>query len=423
MQVEAAAALAPVLARFSIVVHGPLEAEVVGRIVAGGDLAVPLHELARPLGADPGLSRPATVAVVRTVLARLVAGGSVEHVGGGYRLADPGVAATLRGVVDAMGVAASRPLAPTPSPPAATPGAPPALAVAPEEASRLLQSGLVARALPLAVPTVTSPTTPAVPAAWVALVEQGWALDVTGPATGPTLQLPGNGPRHGLHVVVAEPHAPPAVAAGRLATVVPTRLTHLPVAPVRWGEGDPAAARATAPVLGEVLASGGRPVVLDRGLVPALAVLAHEGRTLPTVVVDLRSSIGRPTPVTDGTTGAAGLVAGAAGVAAPARRTALRPRRGRGTPTLLEVLFGARFVEEAGAGAGHGDATDPASHPSPAPSGGVVVTSRTDDPQAEALGELLGVEVVHLRVGDDLAPEVLAFLEDDDGQHVLAPSV
>lgn len=49
------------------------------------------------------------------------------------------------------------------------------------------------------------------------------------------------------------------------------------------------------------------------------------------------------------------------------------------------------------------------------------MTSRADDPQAEALGELLGVEVIRLAAGDDLGPEVMAWLEDDDGRRLLAP--
>lgn len=415
MQVEAAAALAPVLARFSIVVHGPLEAEVVGRVVAGGDLAVPLRELARPLAAGPSLSRAATVALVRAVLARLVASGSVEHVGGGYRLADPGVAATLRGVVEAMGASPPRPSRAT-VPTTATSIPPAAVTVAPEEASRVLQTGLVARALPLSPSAApAAPPGPALPSGWTTLVEQGWIVDPVAPGRVPSLVGPaGVTTRPSLHVVVAEPHAPPAVAAGRLATLVPTRLTHLPAAPVRWGEGDIAAGRALAPVLGEVLALGARPAVLDRGLVPALVLLALEARTLPATVVDLRSSIGRPVPTTESSPGLAGLVAGAAAVSAPSRRAPAARARRRGTPTLLEVLFGPRF-------AGEVDADEPDHDVAGAP-GGLVVTARTDDPQAEALGELLGVEVLHLRVGEDLAPEVVAFLEDEDGRHLLAPS-
>ena len=57
----------------------------------------------------------------------------------------------------------------------------------------------------------------------------------------------------------------------------------------------------------------------------------------------------------------------------------------------------------------------------PTSTAGIVVSSRTDDPQADALAELLGVEVLHLGAPDDLLPEVLAWLEDDDGIHLLAP--
>lgn len=392
MHVEAAAALAPVLARFAIVVHGPMEAEVVGRVVAGGDRAVPLGELARPLAGDPGMSRAATVALVRTVLARLVAGGTVEHVAGGYRLSDPRLAATLRGVVEAMaprGLVAAGPEAAT------AVSVPLAAAVAPEEASRLLQTTIAARAASLPSPSAPPTSRSGMPGAMDALA------------------------RGGPHVVVSQPSAPPAGLADRLATVVATRLTRLPVAPVRWGDGDPAAARALAPALGEVMAAGGRPVVLDRGLVPALVVLADDAATLPALVVDLRSSGAARVPVTEASTGAAGMVAGAAGVAAPTRRVLRRPVGRRGARTLLEVLFGPRFADEIAGGDGEEEGAPDRSTGHP---GGVVVTSRTDDPQAEALGELLGVEVVHLSVADDLAPEVLAFLEDDEGQRLLPPS-
>lgn len=414
MHVDAAAALAPVLARFSIVVHGPLEAEVVGRLVSGGDRAVPLQELARPLTTDPSLSRGATVALVRAVTARLVAGGSVEHVGGGFRLADPTLAATLRRLVDAMAPPSSSPASPSaPTNPAPTPPVAPATPVAVEEVSRVLQTGLVARSsgLPVGRPAPA----PVLPAAWARLSDAGWRT-VAGdtPATGPVLVAGADVGRR-LHVVVADPHAPPAVVASRLGGAVEVRLTHLPASAVRWGEGDHGAARALVPLLAEAVRAGGRTVVVDRALVPPLALLVHDGAPLPTTVVDLRSPVGRPllVPPAEVATPSslAAAMAGAAGAVAPSRRPAPRRDRRRATTSLLEVLFGPRFADAAG----------PSPADAPGAGDGLVVTARAEDEQADALAELLGVEVVHLHVGDDLTPEVLAYLEDEDGSRLLAP--
>lgn len=436
MQVEAAAALAPVLARFAIVVDGPLEAEVLGRLVAAGDRATTLADLARPFPARPELSRPDAVAVARAVVTRLVAGGTVEHVGGGYRIADPGLAATLQRIVEAV-TATVRPAGAAALP--APLGAPP---VAVEEASRLLQQTLGARtgqprlAVPsTAVPPPTS-AAPTVPAVWQPLLTAGWSARTQGGAPPPVpavLLASTTDTTPVVRVVVADPTAPPAVAAGRLAAAGPVSLVHLPVPATTWGQGDAVAARTAADALSAALAGPGSrghaPVVLDRGLVPALAVLAHDDALPRVLVVDLRtastSTVTAPRPVAAPVEPSllAAAMAGAAGASAPRRRQRPRPAAGAGTASLLEVLFGPRFaaalvegppVDARGREGGHA--------PGPPPDGaGVVVTSRTDDPRAAALAELLGVDVMCLGAADDLVPEVLAWLEDDDGRTLLAP--
>lgn len=50
-----------------------------------------------------------------------------------------------------------------------------------------------------------------------------------------------------------------------------------------------------------------------------------------------------------------------------------------------------------------------------------MITSRTQDRQASALAELLGVEVHVMAAGDDVGPEVLAWLDDESGSTLLAP--
>lgn len=452
MQVEAAAALAPVLARFAIVVDGPLEAEVLSRIVAGGDRATTLADLARPFPGRPELSRPEAVALARTVVTRLAASGTVEHIGGGYRIADPALATALQRAVHAVTRTALAPSVPLP---AAGAGVTP---VAVEEASRLLQQTLGARwvrlpapAVPTPVPAIPAPVS-TVPSAWEPLLDAGWTTRGGGqaPAAGVArLASPGEGAPL-VRVVVGDTAAPPVGLAARLGAAGPVHVTHVPVDAVRWGQGDPAAARATAdllpPVLGDAVAARRAPVVLDRGLVPALTVLARDGRLPRVVVVDLRSlpvahpdggAVATPEPTT-----LAAAMAGAAGAAPPGRRVLQRRGGPRDLASLLEVLFGPHFAaavaddeepdgdgvdgdgaDDDAAEGRRGDGSPVASEDAPVAGvdAGVVITSRTDDPQAGALAELLGVEVIHLGVEDDLTPEVLAFLEDEDGRVLLAP--
>ena len=425
MQVDAVAALAPVLARYAIVVDGPMEAEVLARVIAGGDRAVPLTELATPLASGPALSRPAVVEVARGLLARLVAGGTVEHVGGGYRIADPALAATLQAVVEQASApplpSRAAPFAPLLAAPGATPGAatlpPPGGApVATEEASRLLQQALAARAGRLPVP---APAGPALPKAWAGFARAGWSpvLDAAAPQVVSHPGLPA-----AARIVVADPTAPPVAVAGRLGSLHPTSLAHLDAPPVTWGQGDAVAARALAAGLADALgapAAARAPLVVDRGVVPGLAVLAPTGRLPEVVLVDLRSGLGRPVAIPPPPAGTpepsllAAAMAGATGARAPTRRPAARPRRGGDVAALMEVLFGPRCT----AALAPGEEEDLA----PPSTAGVVVTSRTDDPQADALAGLLGVEVLHLGAPDDLLPEVLAWLEDDEGRHLLAP--
>lgn len=415
MQVEAATSLAPVLARFAIVVDGPLEAEVLSRIVAGGDRATSLAQLSQPFPGRPELSRADAVAVARGVVARLAAGGTVEQVGGGYRIADPTLATTLQRLVESVTAASARPV---------VPGATAALAgahvrpVAGEEASRLLQQHLAAR--------------------WVAAPGAGAAPAPTGPPV--------------VRVVVADPTAPPAGVAARLGAQRPVEMVHVPVQALPWGRADVTAARAhadrVAAVLAEPAAAPRSPVVVDRGVVPAVAVLAREQRLPPVLLVDLRagpvSLAGSSVPLPPGAAGAstvepsalAAAMAGAAATSPPTRRSPARRGARRTLADLLEVLFGAGFAmavldaDRPGAEAVDGD--DPGDHvagPPPADAGadvparleGVVVTSRTDDVHAEALGDLLGVDVVLLAADQDLTPEVLAWLEDEDGQVLLPP--
>ncbi len=425
MQVDAVAALAPVLARYAIVVDGPMEAEVLARVISGGDRAVPLADLVAPLASGPALSRADVVDVARGLVARLVAGGTVEHVGGGYRIADPALAATLQTLVEQASAppmpAPARVFAPLLAAPGAAPGgaALPSLGGAPvatEEASRLLQQALAARAGPLPAP---APAAPVLPEAWSGFARAGWSPvpDAAAPQVVSRTGIPAS-----ARIVVADPAAPPVDVAGRLGALHPTSLARLDAPPITWGQGDAVAARTVAAGLADALAAPAAaraPLVVDRGVVPGLAVLAPTGQLPDVVLVDLRSGIGRPLTVPAPAAGVpqpsllAAAMAGAVGARAPTRRPAPRPRRGGDVAALMEVLFGPRC---AAALAPDADADAP-----PTPTGGVVVTSRTDDPQADALAELLGVEVLHLGAPDDLLPEVLAWLEDDEGTHLLAP--
>lgn len=487
MQVEAAAALAPVLARYAIVVDGPLEAEVVTRLVAGGDRMTTLADLARPFPSRTELSRPDAVAVARAVVTRLTASGAVETIGGGYRIADPTLAATLQRVVDAVIVARRPPASPLPAP-AGPVSAPVPVPVTVEDASRVLQQTLVARSLaaPLGssfrVPApVAPPAAPVVPpGVWTELLAAGWTTGSgadtgTGAgggggvaATGVTLQPPANaGPGPAVRLVVADADAPVVRLAAQLAESRPVVLSHLPAPPVTWGQGDPELARTVAAGLRSLTATPGTvapnghapvnapvpapptaPLVVDRGMVPALAVLARQDALPPLVIVDLRSApstapprvgSGAPPAVT-GPDAMAAAMAGAVGAAAQRRRG--RTSRGRGpvdAAALMEVLFGPRFAasidgddgpdgEDGQDGHGEGYDRGGAAHAAAARDevtaparAGAVVTSRTTDRQATALAELLGVEVQVLGAGDDLGPEVLAWLDDETGSTLLAP--
>lgn len=471
MQVEAAAALAPVLARFAIVVDGPLEAEVVTRLASGGERMTTLADLARPFPGRTDLSRPEAVAVARAVVTRLMASGAVEAIAGGYRIADPKLAATLQRVVEAV-VGGRAPASPSPTPGGQVPAA---VRVSVEDASRVLQQTLSARSLalpqhaPAAVTPASGPVVP--PGLWVELVAAGWTTGsgAGGGATagggggvaasGITLQpptSPGSGPA--VRLVVADADAPVALVAPRLAASRPVVLSHLPAPPVTWGQGDPELARTVAAGLRSLAATPGTvppdgstpatapptgPLVVDRGMVPALTVLARQDALPSLVIVDLRSApstapprVGAgvvPTPA--GPDAMAAAMAGAAGAAAQRRRA--RPARARGplaAAALMEVLFGPRFAasidgddpddqDERGDGEGHAAAGVPAvaEEMAPTPRAGAVVTSRTKDRQATALAELLGVEVRVLSAGDDLGPEVLAWLDDETGSTLLAP--
>ena len=426
MQVDAVAALAPVLARYAIVVDGPMEAEVLAardrwrRPGRAADRARhPAWRPARRCPAPPWWRWRAGCSPAWSL------GGTVEHVGGGYRIADPALAATLQAVVEQASApplpSRAAPFAPLLAAPGATPGAatlpPPGGApVATEEASRLLQQALAARAGRLPVP---APAGPALPKAWAGFARAGWSpvLDAAAPQVVSHPGLPA-----AARIVVADPTAPPVAVAGRLGSLHPTSLAHLDAPPVTWGQGDAVAARALAAGLADALgapAAARAPLVVDRGVVPGLAVLAPTGRLPEVVLVDLRSGLGRPVAIPPPPAGTpepsllAAAMAGATGARAPTRRPAARPRRGGDVAALMEVLFGPRCT----AALAPGEEEDLA----PPSTAGVVVTSRTDDPQADALAGLLGVEVLHLGAPDDLLPEVLAWLEDDEGRHLLAP--
>lgn len=320
MQVEAAAALAPVLGRFAIVVDGPLEAEVVTRLVAGGERMTTLADLARPFPGRADLSRPEAVAVARAVIARLMASGAVEAIAGGYRIADPGLAATLQRVVDAVAAVGCLPTSPVPAPAGQWPVAVP---VTVEDASRVLQQTLAARSFAAGLPVTASVATSApvvAPGMWAELVAAGWTLGAaaggsgggagSGVATaGITLHPPASvGDGSPVRLVVGDADAPVARVAARLAEARPVVLSHVPAPPVTWGQGDPevahtlaaglramAAAPGHAPTPAPLNAPPNAPLVVDRGTVPGLAVLAREDGLPSLVIVDLRSAPTAPT--------------------------------------------------------------------------------------------------------------------------------
>lgn len=403
MQVEAAAALAPVLARFAIVVDGPMEAEVISRIVAGGDRATTMTQLAAPFPGRPEMGAAENVAVARGVLARLVASGTVEVVGGGYRIADPALAASLQRIVEAVTAGAA---VRTPTTPSALIGAGVA-PVAVEDGSRLQQAALGARRLvPQPVAALPAPARPVeVPSGWGSLVTRGWTPHhVSAQDAVVGVAVRSSTAPVAARVVVGDSGAPVALAAPRLEQAGPVAMAHLPAPPVRWGEGDPSASGALARAMAHVLATTDArleaPLVVDRRLTPALALLARSGELPPVVVADLRSA-------------PAEALAAAAAATPPRRWTPTRRGGRRDAASLLEVLFGPRFAD------GDGEAEDATSEPEPL--AGLVVTSRVEDPQADALAELLGVEVLCLDAADDVAPEVVAWMDDDAGQTLLLP--
>lgn len=437
MQVEATAALAPVLARFAIVVDGPLEADVVVRLAEAGSGRATLSDLAASIAGRPGTTTLAeAVAVARAVVARLVAAGAIEAIAGGYRIADPQVAAAVQQVVMTTTAPASpRPATAVPaavgtlSPTTVPLGAPIAPAtvpsLAPADASRVLQHALAARlhAPPPAAPP-PAPTLPpvALPSgAWQELVAAGWVASTTD--TGAvTLTSPPRPDGGVVHLAVADAATGPARAAPALSDAATVHLTSLTVTPLSWGRADPDAAGRVAGVLQALTPAGARVLVVDRSLVPALVLSLGPGGTPGAVVVDLRSA---PAAVSSGRAIApdvlAAVMAGAAATEPPRRRRS-PPTGSRATGDLLAMLFGAAFAT---ALYGPLDTPpDPIEDAAPSPhrvGRGAVVTGRRRDPQADALAELLGVEVVLLAPGEDLGPEVLAWLDDDAGSTLLPP--
>jgi hypothetical protein len=448
MQVDPTAALAPVLSRFSVALDGPLDATIVSRLAAAGDGRVLFGDLVRPVPGGPQLNLPDTVAQVRATLSRLLAAGAAEPIAGGYRLTDVRLAhAVQRAVAEAAPpFRPSGPVAPTAMgagpagtvPVAANPAGPvtgwSAAAIGPEVA-RVLQSQVVGTALPPTVVPAPPPLAP-LPASWQHLVPVGWTIDRAGhPPGAVSLQGPVDDMTAPLvRLLVADPSSPPGVAAPGLGARWPVVLTHLPTPPIQWGAIDLGLLQDTATNLGALL-GGSRDavVVLDRPLTAALLLLRD---ALPgPAILDLRAPF---SPASVDTT-LSTAVAGAGAVAAPRQRTRIARLGRSGRAGLFDLLFGpvwAAADDDAGDDAGDaaddgidGEATDAyASSPvggsppaGPAMRGGAVITSRSTDRHADALGELLGLEVMVLGPDDDLAEEVLAWIEDDTGRTMVAP--
>lgn len=150
-----AATVGQLPARLATLMESPDDLAVLTRLAASGEFRVPLGDLVATVTAR-GTSAPRAVAVVREFVARWVAAGVVEHVGGGYRLADPALAARL---VAASPSSAASSIAAAPPPTAAIPSAPvaPALPAPPSpgpEATSALQQLILGRAAPLPPPAV-----------------------------------------------------------------------------------------------------------------------------------------------------------------------------------------------------------------------------------------------------------------------------
>jgi len=444
MQVDPTAALAPVLSRFSVALDGPLDAAIVSRLAAVGDGRVLFGDLVRPVPGGPQLALPDAVAQVRATLSRLLAAGAAEAIGGGYRLTDPRLAQAVQRAVAETAPAFRPSAAPAPASGTAPTGtvsitgqaaaptwAP--VAVGPE-VTRTLQLQMASSVARSASVPATPPLTP-VPTAWQQLLGGGWTIDRAGHPPG-TVSL--QGPTYGttaplVRLLVADPSSPPAIAGPTVGARWPVLLTHVPAPDVQWGAVDVGSLSRVAADLGAVLAgSRDAVVVLDRPLAAALLMLRD---SLPgPAILDLRG----PAPQARVDTTLATALAGAAGVVAPRQRSRATRVGRSGRAGLLDLLFGPGWTvagddaeregtagEQDSPGGGSGGPVAVPAGSSVATNGrlhgGAVITSRAADRHAAALGEVLGLEVVVLGPGDDLADEVLAWIEDDTGRTLLAP--